>query len=199
MRRLATPRSCGRRRVNPRGCLRAEQHGCEYAHRLVFKNSDARHPGDAFAEVGQQDPTWGAAPITFPRVQGADVRGRIVAVGGGVDVARIGERIITDNWLRDPLDPADINKTGDFGSDHDGGFAQYTTIPAQNAIAINSDLTDAELATFSCSYSTAEGMLMRASVTPRDTVLLPGASGSLGGALGAIGQAQGRTGDCHGA
>jgi NADPH:quinone reductase-like Zn-dependent oxidoreductase len=48
---------------------------------------------------------------------------------------------------------------------------------------MNSPLSDAELATFSCSYSTAEGMLTRAGVTEADTVLVPGASGGVGGAL----------------
>ena len=93
------------------------------------------------------------------------------------------ERVITDNWLRDPDDPDNKDKTGYFGSERDGGFAEYTTLPAQNAIAVNSGFTDAELATFSCSYSTAEGMLTRAHVTDRDTVLVPGASGGVGGAL----------------
>ena len=45
--------------------------------------------GDAFAEVGEDDPTWGGAPISFPRIQGADVCGEIAAVGSGVDPARI--------------------------------------------------------------------------------------------------------------
>lgn len=139
--------------------------------------------GGVFDEVGQDDPTWGGAPITFPRIQGADVCGVIVAVGDGVDTARIGERVISDNWLRDPDDPDNKDKTGYFGSERDGGFAEYTTIPARNAIAIRSDLSDAELATFSCSYSTAEGMLTRANVTDADTVLVPGASGGVGGAL----------------
>lgn len=139
--------------------------------------------GGAFKEVGQEDPTWGGAPITFPRIQGADVCGEILAVGEGVDASRIGERIISDNWLRDPTDPTRMDKTGYFGSERDGGFAQFTTMPAQNAIAVKSDLTDAELATFSCSYSTAEGMLARANVTAKDTVLVPGASGGVGGAL----------------
>ena len=142
-----------------------------------------RTTGDAFDEVGEEDPTWGGAPITFPRIQGADVCGVVVAVGDGVDVARIGERIISDNWLRDPHDPENMDKTGYFGSERDGGFAEYTALPAVNAIAVNSDLSDAELATFSCSYSTAEGMLTRASVTAKDTVLVPGASGGVGGAL----------------
>ncbi len=139
--------------------------------------------GGGFDDVNDEDPAWGGTPITFPRIQGADACGKVVAVGQGVDPARIGERIITDNWLRDPDDPNDKNKTGYFGSEMDGGFAEYTVMPSQNALAINSDLTDAELATFSCSYSTAEGMLTRAAVTKDDTVLIPGASGGVGGAL----------------
>lgn len=139
--------------------------------------------GGSFAEVGKDDPTWGGAPILFPRIQGADVCGRIVAVGAGVDAARIGERVITDGWLRDTENLDDINKTGYFGSERDGGFAEYTSIPARNALVIKSDLSDAELATFSCSYSTAEGMLTRAQVSDCDTVLIPGASGGVGGAL----------------
>ncbi len=139
--------------------------------------------GGAFNEVGEDDPTWGGAPITFPRIQGADVCGEIVAVGENIDPSRIGERVITDGWLRDADDLDNLDKTGYFGSERDGGFAEYTTTPARNALAINSDLTDAELATFSCSYSTAEGMLTRAKVTHADTVLVPGASGGVGGAL----------------
>ena len=139
--------------------------------------------GGAFDEVGEEDPSWGGAPITFPRIQGADVCGQIVVVGNDVDPARIGERVITDGWLRDADDPDNLNKTGYFGSERDGGFAEFATTPSRNALAISSDLTDAELATFSCSYSTAEGMLTRADASSADTVLVPGASGGVGGAL----------------
>ena len=139
--------------------------------------------GGAFGEVGEDDPTWGGAPITFPRIQGADVCGEIVAVGADIDPSRIGERVITDGWLRDAHDLDNLDKAGYFGSERDGGFAEYTTTLSRNALAINSDLTDAELATFSCSYSTAEGMLTRANVTDTDTVLVPGASGGVGGAV----------------
>ena len=139
--------------------------------------------GAASGGPAEEDPSWGGAPIAFPRIQGADACGRIVAVGAGVDPGRIGERVITDNWLRDPEDPLDKAKAGYFGSERDGGFAEYTTLPARNALAVRLDLSDAELATFSCSYSTAEGMLVRANVTGADTVLVPGASGGVGGAL----------------
>ncbi len=138
---------------------------------------------EGYAKVDEDDPTWGGAPITFPRIQGADVCGEIVAVGAGVPEVRVGERVITDNWLRDPDDPQNMDKTGYFGSERNGGFAEYTTIPAENAVAVTSDFSDAELATFSCSYSTAEGMLTRAQVTAADTVLIPGASGGVGTGL----------------
>ncbi|MGB0798376.1 MAG: alcohol dehydrogenase family protein [Planktomarina sp.] len=139
--------------------------------------------GDGFAEVNEDDPSWGGAPLAFPRIQGADICGEIVAVGANVDPGRVGERVITDSWLRAPDDLESKEKTGYFGSECDGGFAQYAVTPARNALAVNSPLSDAELATFSCSYSTAEGMLSRANLTANDTVLVPGASGGVGGAL----------------
>lgn len=139
--------------------------------------------GYGYESVSDEDPTWGVAPISFPRIQGADVCGVIVPVGDSVDAGCICERVIMDNWLRDPGDPSDINKTEYFGSERDGGFAEYTTVPSVNVIAANSGFSDAEMATFSCSYSTAEGMLTRANVTTADTVLVPGASGGVGGAL----------------
>lgn len=130
-----------------------------------------------------EDPSWGGAPVTFPRIQGADVCGQIIAVGEGVSGDRMGQRIITDNWLRDPDDPTNKAKVGYFGSERDGGYAEYTTLPSRNALSISSTMSDAEVATFSCSYSTAEGMLSRAQVTSSDTVLISGASGGVGSAL----------------
>lgn len=139
--------------------------------------------GGAYSEVGDEDPTWGGAGIQFPRIQGADVCGHVVAVGKGVGTDLIGKRVITDNWLRDWNDPLNKDRTGYFGSECDGGYAEYTTLDHRNVHAITSDLSDAELATFSCSYSTAEGMLARANVAKGDRVLITGTSGGVGSAL----------------
>lgn len=139
--------------------------------------------GGAHETVADTDPTWGGRPISFPRIQGADAVGLVVAVGKDADPALIGKRVMTDGWLRDWTDPDNMDKAGYFGSEIDGGFAQYTKTDVRDMSVVNSDMTDAELATFSCSYTTAEGMLMRANVTAGDTVLIPGASGGVGGAL----------------
>ena len=139
--------------------------------------------GDARTGVDEGDATWGCRPIRFPRIQGADVVGRVVAIGDGADPGLVGRRVMVDAWLRDFSDPENQDKAGYFGSETDGGFAEYTKCDARNVAAVESELTDAELATFSCSYTTAEGMLNRACVGAEDTVLVPGASGGVGGAL----------------
>ncbi|MFK7732563.1 MAG: alcohol dehydrogenase family protein [Pseudomonadales bacterium] len=139
--------------------------------------------GDGFDEVNEEDPTWGAAPLSFPRIQGADVCGVAVACGENADQSLLGKRVITDNWLRDWSDPLNLHGVGYFGSECDGGYAQYTVIDHRNVGAVDCDLDDEELATFSCSYTTAEGMLSRANVVEGDRVLITGASGGVGSAL----------------
>ena len=138
---------------------------------------------DPRAELDAGDSSWGARPIAFPRIQGADVVGEVVAVGEGADPGLIGNRIMVDGWQRDRSDPENLDKAAYFGSEIDGGFAEYTKCDVRNLAVVESALTDAELATFSCSYTTAEGMLNRACVEAEDTVLVPGASGGVGGAL----------------
>ncbi|MEM9148148.1 MAG: alcohol dehydrogenase family protein [Pseudomonadota bacterium] len=139
--------------------------------------------GGAYASVGEEDPTWGARPLTFPRIQGADVCGRVAALGEGAPAGLLGQRVITDNWLRDWDDPLNLDKAGYYGSERDGGYAEYTTADHRNVGVVESDWSDTELATISCSYTTAEGMLARAKVGPEDVVLVAGASGGVGSAL----------------
>ncbi len=139
--------------------------------------------GAAYEEVGEEDPSWGGAPVSFPRIQGADTVGTVVACGRSADQNLLGKRVMTDCWLRDWDDPLNKNKTGYYGSECDGGFAQYATAHYRNTGIVNSALSDAELATFSCSSTTAEGMLNRAAVEASDTVLITGASGGVGSAL----------------
>ncbi|WP_390913707.1 zinc-binding dehydrogenase [Pseudosulfitobacter sp. SM2401] len=139
--------------------------------------------GGAYDDVSQQDPSWGGAPIQMPRIQGADAVGVVVAVGANGSADLVGKRVMTDCWQRDWSDPMNRDKTGYFGSERDGGFAQFTTADRRNVGVVDSALSDAELATFSCSYTTAEGMLSRANVGADDVVLVTGASGGVGSAL----------------
>ena len=144
-------------------------------------------------DIAGEDGTWGGGGIAFPRIQGADVCGRVARLGEDVPADLLGRRVITDNWLRDPTDPFNLDAARYFGSEVDGGFAQYCTIGFRNVGVVESELSDAELATFSCSYSTAEGMLSRAGVKAGDRVLITGASGGVGSALIQLANRRGAT------
>ncbi len=157
------------------------------------KGSSAATTGGALEGAESEDATWDGAAITFPRIQGADVAGRAVAVGPGVDPAVIGERVLVDCWLRDWDDPMNLHRIGFFGSECDGGYARYTVVDHRNVHPIRCDLTDAELATFATPCVTAENMLNRATVAAGDTVLIPGASGGVGSALIQLSKRRGAT------
>ncbi|MBO29617.1 MAG: alcohol dehydrogenase [Rhodobacteraceae bacterium] len=124
------------------------------------------------------DGGWSGA-LSFPRVQGADCCGDIVAVGDGVDGARIGERVLVRPMHR-PVG-GDEAALATFGSERNGGFAELTTVESEHALRIDSPLSDVELASFPCAFSTAEGMIQRAGLGA-ERVLITGASGGVGSA-----------------
>jgi NADPH:quinone reductase-like Zn-dependent oxidoreductase len=142
------------------------------------------------ADAAGKDASWAGAPIAFPRVQGIDVCGRIVEVGAGVGAGRIGERVLVEPCLRE-AGGKPLSRPWFLGSECDGGFAEYTRVAACHAYKIESELSDVALASFPCSYSTAENLLTRTQVRPGDTVLVTGASGGVGSAAVQLAKARG--------
>lgn len=126
---------------------------------------------------------WTKDDLDFPLIQGAAVAGYITAVGTGVDAARVGERVLVDPSIRDESAPTRAQLLQYLGSERDGGYAEYVAVPSLNAHRIASGLSDAELATFPCSYDTAEEMLVRADLAKGETLLVTGAAGGVGTAL----------------
>ncbi|MCE9663302.1 zinc-binding dehydrogenase [Halomonas sp. M5N1S17] len=127
----------------------------------------------------------GSPTLTFPRIQGADVAGRVAAVGEGVDPQRIGQRGLLDFNLY-PDARRDINLMPDYyGHGADGGYAEYVAVPSDQFHHVaNPELADAELAAMGmCSYQTGYHMMTSAKVTAGERVLVSGASGGVGTAL----------------
>jgi len=152
-------------------------------HACGLNNTDVNTRTAWYAAGGGGDAAWGGGAIAFPRIQGADVAGTVVAVGAGVEAGLVGRRVMLDTWLRDWDAPMDLDRCGYYGSECDGGFAEYTKIDHRQVHAVNCALSHAELATFATPCITAENMLNRAQVTAADTLLVPGASGGVGSAL----------------
>ncbi|WP_226832488.1 alcohol dehydrogenase family protein [Brachybacterium sp. FME24] len=134
----------------------------------------------------QEVSSWrrGRSTLQFPRIQGADIVGRIVAVGDGVLAARIGQRVMVDFSIYNRPEGDDSLADIDYiGHGRDGGYAEYVAVPGENAYEITADISDAELATFCCAYLTAEQMLVRSRLTEGERVLVTGASGGVGSAI----------------
>jgi len=140
--------------------------------------AEATDVGAASGIADAQDDGWSGVAFQFPRIQGADACGRIVAVGDNVDPARIGERVLVEPVFRG-ASRFDILY---FGSEVDGGFADYTCVPSLHAHRVNSELSDIELASFPCAYGTAENILTRINLQAGERVLITGASGGVGSA-----------------
>lgn len=134
--------------------------------------------------------SWSGNSLQFPRIQGADVCGEIVAVGKNIDTQRIGERVLIEPCLNE-VNGQTLKSPWYFGSECDGGFAEFTVVASQHAYRINSHLSDTDLASFPCSYSTAENMLTRANVKTSDRVIISGASGGVGSAAIQLAKARG--------
>ncbi len=134
--------------------------------------------------------TWNQTGIKFPRIQGADLVGEAIDIGEDVKQEILNKRVIVDPWIRNGKSYAKYEYVG---SEIDGGFAEYVVVPATNVYAINSDLSDVELATIPCAYSTAENLLTKGKVSAEDIVLITGASGGVGSAAIQLSKIRGAT------
>ena len=140
--------------------------------------AEATEAGAATGIKGAENDGWSGAAFRFPRIQGADACGRIVAVGENIDSARIGERVL----VMPNLPGSSRYDIRYFGSEVDGAFADYTCVPSINAFRVETSLSDAELASFPCAYATAENILTRIGLAAGERVLITGASGGVGSA-----------------
>jgi len=139
--------------------------------------------------VVAQDGGWAGA-LDFPRIQGADLCGEVVALGAGVTALALGARVIAQACQPTPTaDAPTALRT--MGSECDGAFAHYCVVPERYLYDVTaSPLTTVELAALPCAFGTAEAMLTRANVGRGDRVLVTGASGGVG--MAAVQLAHGR-------
>ena len=122
---------------------------------------------------------WGGA-LTFPRIQGGDICGRIVALGAEVDAFHIGQRVTCPINIPRPR-PENKRAYEVLGSERDGAFAQYCVLDAVDLYDVSAaPLSDIEIAAIPCAYGTAETLLTRAGVRKDQQVLITGASGNVG-------------------
>lgn len=156
---------------------------------LVKVGAAAVNNTDINTRVGWYSGGGWTGSFQFPRIQGIDACGEVVAAGDAASEQLVGRRVLVEPCWREPDQP--LSTARFFGSEVDGAFAEYAVVPARHAHPVHSALTDVELASFPCSYSTAENMLVRAVVSAGDRVLVTGASGGVGSAAVQLAVARG--------
>lgn len=156
----------------------------------AINNTDIWSREGAYSPDPKRPQGWRGKPLSFPRIQGGDVAGKIVSVGDAVAESRIGERVLVNALLYgdqgEGLLDAEL-----LGSERDGGFAEYVAVPAENAHPASDRLSDAELASVPIAYLTALHMLNRARLLAGERVVVTGASGGVGTALVALAAVRG--------
>lgn len=130
-------------------------------------------------------------PLDFPRIQGGDVVGTVVARGDASGDDLVGARVLVDPALYGDDGPHAL-PVDVLGSERDGGFAEYVVAPSARVHDVtDSPLDDEQLAALPIAYGTALGMLERGGVREGHTILVTGASGGVGLAAVQLAHARG--------
>lgn len=117
----------------------------------------------------------------YPRVIGHEFFGCIDAVGEGVEVSRIGERVVGDPVVScGHCYPCSVGRPNVctelqvIGVHRDGGFSEYVTLPAKNAHVVPDSIPDNE-ATMVEPFTIAANICSQMNPGPLDTALIYGA------------------------
>ncbi|MEK9784502.1 MAG: alcohol dehydrogenase family protein [Gammaproteobacteria bacterium] len=147
--------------------------------RLGWYAKDITSSTNEVAGASAQSGGWGGA-LSFPRIQGGDLCGDVVAVGSPSLTVRVGQRVTCaiNQPMPSPENPLYFEC---LGSERDGAFAEFCCVPTDQLFDVSaSPLSDVEIGAMPCAYGTALGLLRRAGVRSDDRVLVTGASGGVG-------------------
>jgi D-arabinose 1-dehydrogenase-like Zn-dependent alcohol dehydrogenase len=123
--------------------------------------------------------------IVYPRVPGHEVAGVIDAVGPGVPVYKVGQRVGL-GWHGGHCNYCTPCRRGDFilcenqkisGISFDGGYADYVIAPANALALIPDDLADLDAAPLMCAGVTTFNSLRHSGAKPGDLVAILGIGG----------------------
>ena len=123
--------------------------------------------------------------ITYPRVPGHEVVGKVDAVGDGVPQWKPGQRAGI-GWYGGHCRRCEPCRRGDLvacqnplipGVTYDGGYADYVVAPAEALVAIPDSLKSIDAAPLLCAGITTFNALRNSGAKPPDTVAILGMGG----------------------
>jgi len=123
--------------------------------------------------------------VSYPRVPGHEIAGRIDAVGDDVSAWEAGDRVGA-GWHGGHCFTCDPCRRGQFlqcenaevtGLTFDGGYAEYATVPAEALAAIPDDLDAVDAAPLLCAGVTTYNAMRNSDAQPGDLVAVVGVGG----------------------
>lgn len=135
------------------------------------------------------DGNLGGGPDDLPRIPGHEIVGTVEEVGSGVIQLDPGDRVTAYFHIvcghcepcQSGYDSLCENHAGWVSTDTDGGFTEYTSIPAANAIPIPDGIPAPEATVIPDAVATPYHVAnQRAEIEPGDDVLVLGAGGGVG-------------------
>lgn len=121
----------------------------------------------------------GAFGTSLPHTLGSDATGYVIETGHLVTTFKQGDRVSThfmQNWQSGPLQPDHLTER--LGTDIDGVFSEYITLPERALVSVPEHLTLAEAATLPIAGVTAwHALFETGQLQPGQTVLLQGTGG----------------------
>ena len=130
--------------------------------------------------------TEGGYPgVSYPRVPGHEVVGYVDSVGGSVENWSAGD-YVGAGWHGGHCFTCEPCRRGEFlnceraeitGLTFDGGYAEFTTVPAEALAAVPEDLAAADAAPLLCAGVTTYNALRNADLQPGDLVAVQGVGG----------------------
>jgi D-arabinose 1-dehydrogenase-like Zn-dependent alcohol dehydrogenase len=123
--------------------------------------------------------------LQFPRVPGHEIAGRIDAVGADVTNWKVGQRVGV-GWHGGHCFVCEPCRRGNFvlcrnekitGISHDGGYQEYTVIPAEAVAALPEDLPADQAAPLLCAGITVYNSMRHAGFVAGDLVAILGIGG----------------------
>ncbi len=124
----------------------------------------------------------------MPHIGGSDIAGVVDAVGPGADEVPIGTRVVVDPSLDyDWYNGQDRGEAFEelpfriIGEHTQGGFAEYTVVPARNLLEIPEGVSSVDAAAAGLVFVTAwRALVTRGRLRAGERVLITGASGGVG-------------------
>ena len=126
--------------------------------------------------------------LNGPHVLGGDVAGEVAEVGADVTELRAGDRVVVNPRMTCGQCRQCVAGRGEFcgrarmlGSSASGGYAEFASVPAVNAVPLPDSLSFEQAASLPTVFLPCWNILLRrAKLQPWETVLIPSASSGVG-------------------